>query len=170
MLAVLPMVFGTASAGEPMAGSWRGLRVAHEVVESVEGVNGMPLRIERFTGRDVPELLQRWLEDWRSDARTAGQVSERSGGWKVHARLVAAGLQEVMQVRGSGDQAELLWSRMPLRPGSPIPARPARSRTGCRPGPAVQHRDALGELELNVDVCGDTARIRIRRLAPWVRR
>jgi transposase-like protein len=143
------------------APQWQGLRVSRESIASIESVNGVPLHIERFAGRDVPELLRRWLAEWRADERTAGQSGGRSGGWRVHARLLRPATQEVLQVRGQGDASELLWSRLGLSDRSPNAPGAMRLPADCRSGPRVQGRDAQGTFEISSGVC--------RRAPPHVR-
>jgi hypothetical protein len=131
----------------------RDLRVVREALDSIESVNGVPLHIERYTGRDVPELLLRWLAEWRMDEGTVGQVGGRSGEWRLYSRLLRSTAQEVLQARGQGDASELLWSRLALssRPMNTSIAR--HLPAGCKEGPRVQGRDARGAFDISSAVC-----------------
>ncbi|MEY2853112.1 MAG: hypothetical protein RL030_244 [Pseudomonadota bacterium] len=134
-----------------------------EVLDSIEGVNGVPLHIERFSGRDVPELLRRWLAEWSADEQTAGQGSGRTGEWRLHARLLRPSFQEVLQVRGQGEAAELLWSRLPLSSDAADKQAVLRLPTHCKAGPRVHGRDDKGDFEVSSAVCGrspDNRRLR----------
>jgi hypothetical protein len=150
LVAATLLLAPSASPAEPQ---WRGLHVVREVLDSIQGMNGVPLHIERFSGRDVPELLRRWLAEWHADERTAGQGSGRTGGWRLHARLLRPSFQEVLQVRGQGDTAELLWSRILLSSNPPERQTVLRLPAHCKAGPRVHGRDDRGAFEVSSAVC-----------------
>lgn len=135
------------------APQWQGLRVSRESIDSIEAVNGVPVRIERFAGKDVPELLRRWLAEWRADDQTAGQSGARSGEWRVYTRLLRPASQEVLQVRGEGESSELLWSRLALSTRRFNEPSPLSLPAGCKAGPRVQGRDDQGAFEMSTAVC-----------------
>ncbi|MDR2216280.1 MAG: hypothetical protein LBE59_10655 [Nevskiaceae bacterium] len=139
------------------APSWRGLNVEHEALDSIESVNDLPVSIERFVGRDVPELLSRWLAEWKADPGTVAMDTTRSGDWLIHSRLLHPQSQELLQVRGQGAATELLWSRMALREpasgvtrGPPLPA-------GCRAGPRMRGVDEQGAYDMSMSICRGSA-------------
>jgi hypothetical protein len=132
---------------------WQGLHVLRESLDSIEKVNGVPMRIERFTGGDVPELLRHWLSEWRADEGTVAMGSGSSGDWRLYSRLRRPFTQEVLQARGKGHASELLWSSIPVSARQPVASAPAGVPAGCRAGPGVQGRDAQGTFEMYSAVC-----------------
>jgi hypothetical protein len=135
------------------APQWQGLHVVRESLDSIEKVNGVPMRIERFTGGDVPELLRRWLSEWRADEGTVALGSGSSGEWRLYSRLRRTFTQEVLQARGKGDSSELLWSSIPVSARQPVGSLSPGVPAGCRAGPVVQGRDAQGTFEMYSAVC-----------------
>lgn len=135
------------------APQWQGLHVARESLDSIERVNGVPVRIERFTGRDVPELLRRWLSEWRADEYTVALGSGNSGDWRLYSRLRRPFSQEVLQTRGRGEASELLWSSIPVSERQPVGSVSPVVPAGCRAGPGVQGSDAQGAFEMYSAVC-----------------
>jgi hypothetical protein len=111
-------------------GVWRDLHVDVDVLPEPILVNGLPLAVVRATGSDVDVLAHRLRERWNAESDAHGIRSESHGAWKILSRVHDAGL-EVVQWRGTGTDAELLWSR------SDLPARvqvPVRGRLGFPPG------------------------------------
>ena len=135
------------------APQWQGLQVERESLDSIEAVNGVPLRIERYTGRDVPELLRRWLSEWRAEEGTVATGNASSGEWQLYSRLRWPSTQEVIQTRGMGDAAELLWSSLPLSVRQDSRRAPPALPVGCKAGPGVQGRDEQGAFEMYSVVC-----------------
>lgn len=135
------------------APQWQGLHVVRESLDSIERVNGVPMRIERFTGGDVPELLRRWLSEWRADEGTVAQGSGSSGDWRLYSRLRRPFIQEVLQARGTGDASELLWSSITVSERHPVGSVSPGVPAGCRAGPGIQGRDAQGAFEMHSAVC-----------------
>jgi hypothetical protein len=139
------------------APSWRGLQVEHEALDAIESVNDLPLRIERFVGPDVPELLRRWLAEWKADPATVAMDTRSSGGWVLHSRLLHPQNQELLQMREQGAESELLWSHMDLRESSAGATRAPVPPLGCRAGPRMRGVDAQGAYEFSMSICSGSA-------------
>ena len=118
-------------------GTWRDLHVR---VESLPGpilVNGLPLMVSRATGSDVHQLAKRLSDKWHKEGGAQGVRAETNGTWTILSRIHDAGM-EVVQWRGSGGDAELLWSRSELTAHVRTPARGGlRFPTGCIQGRTV---------------------------------
>lgn len=140
-----------------------GLQVRNEKLDSISRLNGVPVVIERFTGRDVQLLLDRWLAQWRSDTTTVAATGQRSGPWRVHARLIRPNAQEVLQVRGRGEAMELLWSRLTLGHATVDALRATARIFGCEQGPQMSGRDGRGEFQVFTDVCSGPALRRLKQ-------
>lgn len=112
----------------------RGLDVRVErMVEPVE-VDGMALLVQRATGPDVAALARRVGERWRAAGSPVRELAQ--GGWRMASRW-DAGHAELIQWRGTGDAAELLYSRMdarrqPAPPAAVPPQLPRRCTWGRR--------------------------------------
>lgn len=150
-----------APAPLPATPPLSGLQVRNEKLDSISRLNGVPVLIERFTGRDVQLLLDRWLAQWRSDTATVAATGQRSGPWHVHARLIRPNVQEVLQARGHGEAMELLWSRLTLGHAAVGGSRAAARIFGCEQGPQMSGRDGHGVFQVFTDICSGPA---LRRL------
>jgi hypothetical protein len=83
-----------------------GLSVTVEGMDAPVTVNGVNTQMQRVVGVDVPTLARRICSAWQL---TGDRTPPRIAGWHLCHRN-AAGQTEVVQWRGQGTQAELLWS------------------------------------------------------------
>jgi hypothetical protein len=129
VLCGLSVCAGDAQAFERNA--WRDLDVAVEELSGPMSVDGLAMSVLRAVGSDVPELVRRIGARWHkeSDADRIRALAHEQ--WSILSRI-HLGNSEVMQWRGSGEQAELLWSTTDLRqrPGS-LPQRAVTMPAGC---------------------------------------
>lgn len=134
VIVVAMLVLGAPFAGAFDTALWRDLRLQHEQLPRGTRFNGVELDALRLAGPDVEALERRWLELGRGiDTRRRD-----AAGWRVHSRL-HAGHSEVLQVRGSGSDAEAIWSRIALRAPLRAGARGTLAAPrGCQPGPIVE--------------------------------
>lgn len=107
----------------------RGFDVAIESVAEPIEVDGVPLSIRRATGSDVPRLASRIVARWRAAGSMVQEASQQ--GWQMSSRW-DDGHMELLQWRGEGAAAELLYSRLDARrkarrAGGP----PLRLPAGC---------------------------------------
>jgi len=113
-----------APPARPFETRWTaGLQVQCEEVSGRTSVGGMSFVIQRASGRDVPLLAQRILDDWRRESGVERVRVLKHGDWSVGTRI-HDGRSQVTQWRISGDTPELLWSeaelyRQPLAPKQP---------------------------------------------------
>jgi hypothetical protein len=118
-------------------GEWRDLHVYVDALREPILVNGVPLEVSRVTGRDVSLLAKRLNQKWSEESGSHGVRTEVHGAWTILSRIHDAGL-EVVQWRGSGKDAELLWSRGDLKSRFQSPARVGlRFPAACVPGRTV---------------------------------
>lgn len=105
MAAVLVLLAPAAPAVESRDA--RGLRVALERIAEPLVVDGIVMHVQRAQGPDIPRLAGRIEQRWRAE----GSQMQRSGqgGWQVLGRWVRL-RSEVIQWRGTGDAAELVFS------------------------------------------------------------
>lgn len=98
----------------------RGLSVAVERIAEPLIIDGLTMHVERAQGPEVGELARRIEERWRRDRSRV--LPSLHGEWQIRSRW--DGLRsEVIQWRGEGDRAELLFSwfdasRRPERPAA----------------------------------------------------
>jgi hypothetical protein len=129
ILAVLLLL--VAASAPAFESQWiSGLHVTTEQLTGKTALNGVPFRVQRATGRDVPVLAERMRSDWRDSA--GDQVLPASeSGWRLFGRI-HDGRSEVVQWRGIGESSELLWSTMELRDvRRPPPAGTVTLPSGC---------------------------------------
>jgi len=87
----------------------QGLQVSWEELPGGTSFGGMSLLIQRATGRDVPLLAQRILEEWRRESGFERVRMLSQGDWSIGARI-HQGRSQVTQWRVSGESPELIWS------------------------------------------------------------
>jgi len=98
----------------------RGLDVRIEPLPEPVAVDGVVFEIQVASGSDVAELARRVEQRWRQQGSTVQHMQQR--GWELVTRW-DAGRSELMQWRGEGSAAQLVFSRLDtLKP----PARPGR--------------------------------------------
>lgn len=117
----LILLLGDAIAANAFEHRWiAGLDLSPERLGGQTGVNGVLFRIERATGRDVPVLAERMFREWQRDLGTDPVLSTSEAGWRLFGRIYR-GESEVVQWRGLGGEAELIWSITDLRAGNSSP-------------------------------------------------
>jgi hypothetical protein len=118
-------------------GAWRELRVHVDAIAEPILVNGLPLMVSRATGIDVGRLASRIDQKWREESGDHGVRFSTHDNWRILSRIQGDTL-EVAQWRGTGSDAELLWSRTDLLTKTRLPAQGGiRLPTGCVPGRTV---------------------------------
>lgn len=128
-------------AGAIEAGDVRGLDVRLEALPESVAVDGVMFEIQFASGRDIPELARRVEQRWRLQGSAVQHMQQR--GWQLLARW-ERGQSELLQWRGDGGAAQLLFSRLdttraPARPGSGPMELPAR----CAWGRLIQDRSLV---------------------------
>lgn len=116
----------------------RGLDLRLETLPDPVAVDGVRFEIQFASGRDVPELVRRVEHRWRQQGSVVQRLRQR--GWEILSRW-EQGQHELLQWRGEGPGAQLVFSRLdttrtPERPGRGPLALPAR----CAWGRLVQDR------------------------------
>lgn len=89
-----------------------GLDVAIEPIAEPIEVDGLPLTVRRATGPGVAILVLRIGERWLAAGAPVRRLSQ--GGWQMLSRW-DGGHAELLQWRGEGATAELLYSRFDAR-------------------------------------------------------
>lgn len=127
-----------------------GLDVRIEAIAEPIEVDGLSLLIQRATGPDVDKLARRVSDSWRAAGSSVQQLSD--GGWQMVSRWQGKHT-ELLQWRGAGPAAELLYSRLdayrvtapPRFAELPLPARCAWGRqiAGRAGSNRYQQRTAL---------------------------
>lgn len=142
----------------------RGLSVVVERIAEPLVIDGLAMHVERAQGAQVSELARRIEERWRHD-RTVVLPSQH-GDWYIRSRW--AGLRiEVIQWRGQGDGAELLfsWFDASLRPD--VPARdPLRLPSQCAWTRRVEGRLSAGRYVQQIARCRIGVEGLVSRLEP----
>lgn len=97
----------------------RGLDVRIEPLPEPVAVDGVQFEIVVASGSDVTELARRVEHRWREQGSTVQHLQQH--GWQLASRW-DAGRSELMQWRGEGGAAQLVFSRLdtlkaPVRPG-----------------------------------------------------
>jgi hypothetical protein len=107
LLLLLTLVTPGQVASAIEARDARGLSVAIERIAEPLIIDGLAMHVERAQGAQVSELARRIEERWRQDRAVV--LQSQHGDWHIRSRW--AGLRtEVIQWRGQGDGAELLFS------------------------------------------------------------
>jgi len=116
---------------------WRGPDVQIDVLPEPLRVNGMPFIIHRASGKGVGLLAHSIGRQWIKEEGDEGIRSATQGGWMVLSRIHDQNL-EVLQWRGTGADAEMLWSSSSMRAQirKPPPAA-VRLPVGCISGLTV---------------------------------
>jgi hypothetical protein len=86
-----------------------GLEVSVEQIEQGIRIDGVLVDVKRATGVGVPALVSRITRAWSSEGSMLRPGS--TNGWQLASRI-HNGVSEVLQWRGEGAQAELLWSAL----------------------------------------------------------
>lgn len=119
-----------AGAIEP--GDVRGLDLRLEALSESVAVDGVMFDIRFASGRDIPELVRRVEQRWRQQGSPVQRMQQH--GWQLLSRW-EQGQSELLQWRGEGAGAQLLFSRLdttrtPARPGRGAMVLPARCAWG----------------------------------------
>lgn len=119
----------------------RGLDVRLEALPEPVTVDGVVFEIQFASGRDVPELARRVELRWRQQGSHLQHLQQR--GWQLLSRW-EAGHSELLQWRGEGTGARLIFSRLdttraPVRPGRGPLVLPTR----CAWGRLIQDRSQV---------------------------
>ena len=89
-----------------------------EIPEPLQ-LDGMPVRITRVRGRDVPALVERIAVRWRASGLPLLPLTHE--GWSMLSHWEGQRSQ-LLQWRGTGESAELLWSSLDVAKARPSPA------------------------------------------------
>jgi hypothetical protein len=116
----------------------RGLDVTIEGLPEPVAVDGVMFEIQVATGTDVPQLARRVEQRWQQQGSMVQRLQQR--GWQLLTRWVE-GRTELVQWRGEGGAAQLIFSRLDtLR----RPLRRARTSlrlpSGCAWGRLIEDR------------------------------
>jgi hypothetical protein len=140
---------GAAAEAHAFEPRWTvGLDVSTERMVGQTGVNGILFRVERATGHGVPELAQRMRIDWQREQGEIPVLASSESGWSLLGRI-SRGESEVVQWRGVGDEAELIWSITDLRERNDVPLGKVPRPRNCSWMPPV-HGQVLGQWFLQV--------------------
>ena len=117
-----------------------GLKVQVDAMAAPVVVDGVAMRVQRITGAGVPELIRRAESLWQQQGSTVKTLQQRD--WSLSTRMNGQ-VSEVLQWRGRGQGAELLWSSLDTsvkpRPANSGPRLPA----GCVWGRSVSGQAAV---------------------------
>jgi hypothetical protein len=138
-----------------------GLALAVDPVPEALVVDGVPMTVQRITGRGVDELLERVESSWR---RRGSQVRRMQlGEWTLLSRMNGS-KSEVLQWRGGKDGQELLWSQLDSRSQpQPAPMSQLVLPAGCVWGRSVSGVSARQHYLQRSARCSDTPQ-RLSRL------
>lgn len=105
----LLLLAGASVAGALESGDTRGLDVRIEPLPEPVAVDGVTLEIQVASGRDVPALARRVEHRWQQQRSVVQRLHQR--GWQLLARW-EEGRSELVQWRGQGASAQLIFSRL----------------------------------------------------------
>lgn len=126
---VLLLLAGASVAGALESRDARGLDVKIEPLPEPVAVDGVMLEIKVASGRDVPELVRRVEHRWQQQHSVVQRLQQR--GWQLLARW-EEGRSELLQWRGEGASAQLIFSRLDtLRPPSRAASAPLLLPSRC---------------------------------------
>lgn len=116
---VLALLAWTSCVGALEPRDARGLDVRMESLPEPLIVDGVVFEIQVASGSDVAELARRVEQRWRQQGSIVQHMQQR--GWQLVTRW-DAGRNELVQWRGEGGAAQLIFSRLdtlkpPVRPG-----------------------------------------------------
>ncbi len=110
------LLASAACAGAFESRDARGLDVHVEPLPGPVAVDGVMLEIKLASGRDVAELARRVEQRWRQQGSLVQRLQQH--GWQLLTRW-EAGHSELIQWRGEGEPAQLIFSRLDtLRPSA----------------------------------------------------
>lgn len=129
----------------------RGLDVTLERLAEPVVVDGVVLQVQSATGPDVPALAARIQTRWRQEGAPLREHTR--DGWNSIARF-EQGRNEVIQWRGQGDSAQLLYSLLDAmqRPQRPSAA-PFRLPSRCRWIRVIEGRAGQGTYQQHSAHC-----------------
>lgn len=143
-----------------------GLSVTTERLTGHTAVNGMRLRIDRATGRDVQRLAARILDDWQRESGVEHVMASSTGDWNLFSRI-HRGESEVVQWRGADSGGELLWSSADLLHLDHPPHSTVPLPSDCHASPPVHGSVEKGGFIQRTGTCpGDVPNVaaRFRRI------
>lgn len=150
ILALLTLIAGIECAALE-ARDAQGLDVTIERLSEPVVVDGVVLQVQSATGPQVPALAARIEARWRQEG---GLFREHArDGWNFIARF-EEGRNEVIQWRGQGDSAQLLYSLLDAmqRPQRPSPP-PFRLPSRCRWIRVIEGRAGQGTYQQHSAHC-----------------
>lgn len=141
----------------------RGLDVEVEPIPEAVHIDGVASHLTHARGRDVPRLALRTERRWRAGAQPVQRLQH--SGWTLLTRL-RDGHSEVMQWKGEGADAQLIFSRIDLKARPrPVEAAPFLLPSACSWGRVVGGAVAAGQFEQRSARCRASA----VRAASWLR-
>lgn len=150
VLMLLPVL--RAAAIEPA--DLRGLDLLFEEIPEPIRMEGVAAHVEHARGRDVLRAVERTERRWRAQVHPVQHL--QVGGWTLLARL-RDGQSEVLQWRGEGADAQLLFSRIDLKARlRQPPASPFVLPAPCSWGPVVSGKAAASEYQQRSARCRAT--------------
>jgi hypothetical protein len=146
----------------------RGLAVAIEPIAEPLIIDGLVMHVVRAQGAQVSELARRIEERWRQDQGVV--LPSQHGEWRIRSRW--AGLRtEVIQWRGEGAAAELLFSWFDASRRPEAPARdPMRLPSLCQWTRRVEGQPSPGRFVQQIARCRIGVEGLLSRLEPLLSR
>lgn len=152
-IAIALVLFSGCALSATGLEAWREFDVRIESMPGPVHVNGLAMVVHRAVGSGVAPLWTRLSQQWVREVGTQGVRSDVSGDWAILSRIQDGAL-EVLQKRGVGSNAELLWSRSDLRkPMQPQLPVDLRLPSGCIAGRTVNGRAETGSYVQQVASC-----------------
>ena len=105
-----------------------GLALAIEEIREPVQLNGMSVQIQLARGIDVPALVERIARRWRAGGEPVLPLAH--GDWSMLSHWEGP-LAQLLQWRGSGESAELIWSSLEVTQARIAPAPRIPAPNGC---------------------------------------
>lgn len=151
---LLVLMHNSAAGMEPR--DLQGLSLTVEPVGESLVVDGVAMRIQHVRGADVPLLARRIADRWRAGGDAPRPLQQR--GWQMLARF-SGGESELIQWRGEGSAAELIYSRLDAKqPPRRTVAAPFHLPSRCAWGRGVQSTEQGALHVQRTAACRGTAR------------